>query len=287
MASRRSSSSRTAPDRTANLSASTAPSRPNGPSGRPSSQTATGQLRLHPGLSTTTLDGATQPSEATPPISRHDWHQRDSPVHLAGDKRRASQVFDRLRRHGVSLLVAARASEDWFRVLTSIAQLWGAAPTPRPILVPLSQRTSRPSFREPPEGPRQFSCGDATGSSPPTPRSGGFSSAGGSSARRHRSLLTPPTTPTAVAESSSRPAREGSDDVRADRHGIARPPRLRVRHRDRRRPHGHARRHGAGRHPRRRPSARSARFVAGARLRCRPGTRAVLRRRQAGPVAEG
>lgn len=65
-ASGRSSSSRTAPGRTARSNASTAPWPPSGPTDRSSPRTTNEPLPLPRGWSTTTLDDATNPSQACP-----------------------------------------------------------------------------------------------------------------------------------------------------------------------------------------------------------------------------
>ncbi len=69
-ASGRSSSSPTAPGRTARSNASTAPCRPSGPTARSSPATTNAPPPLRPGSSTTTLNAATAHSEDYPPISR-------------------------------------------------------------------------------------------------------------------------------------------------------------------------------------------------------------------------
>jgi hypothetical protein len=76
----RSSSSRTAPGRTARSRASTAPWPPSGPTGRSSAATPSAPPPLPPGSSTTTLDAATAPSTDFPRSAA--WHQPDGSVHL-------------------------------------------------------------------------------------------------------------------------------------------------------------------------------------------------------------
>ena len=76
------SSNRTAPGRTAKSNDSTAPCKPNGPTGRSSPATPNAPPRLHPGSSTTTLNAATPHSAASHPSAA--YHQPDGWVHLAG-----------------------------------------------------------------------------------------------------------------------------------------------------------------------------------------------------------
>lgn len=79
-ASGRSSSNRTAPGRTARWRGLTGPCKPSGPTGSPSPRTMSAPQPLTPGSSTTTLDDATQPSEASPRSA--DCNQRPDRVHL-------------------------------------------------------------------------------------------------------------------------------------------------------------------------------------------------------------
>src|SRR3954469_24992856 len=76
----RSSSSRTAPGRTARSNASTAPWPPNGPTGRHSPATPSPPPPLPPGSSTTTLDAATAHSAGI--LRSAGWHQPDGRVQL-------------------------------------------------------------------------------------------------------------------------------------------------------------------------------------------------------------
>src|SRR5690606_5726745 len=79
------SSARIARGKTARSSGSTAPCKPSGPTGASSPRTKTASPPLHPGSSTTTLDDATQPSEASPRSA--DCNQRDGRVHLGRVRR--------------------------------------------------------------------------------------------------------------------------------------------------------------------------------------------------------
>ena len=93
----RSSSSRTAPGRTARSNASTAPWPPNGPTGRSSPATPNAPPPLPPGSSTTTLDAATAHSAASPRSAA--CHQPDGRVHL-GRRLRAGRPQVPLRSPG-------------------------------------------------------------------------------------------------------------------------------------------------------------------------------------------
>lgn len=76
----RSSSSRTARGRTGRSNGSTGPWPASGPAGRCSPATPNEPPHLHPGSSTTTLDGATPHSRAS--HQRADCHQRPDRIHL-------------------------------------------------------------------------------------------------------------------------------------------------------------------------------------------------------------